>query len=187
MPTTHNHSRDTAERLAASLTSLGYLPEAYVEEISQIVTEYVASEWQDKMCHHVDQEIAKYQSGVEHIARIDTSVTPDGNEARVIGYGEEFTINQPIVTTVEKLIAATLSVNAEPMYQKHLTAALESMRANRFIEAFNLLAPVVNYGIRPDSISDSPEVTMTQAAYMLLLIGREINNPQSAEEAGIFH
>jgi len=190
MMTTTNHPQNTAARLQESLASLGYLPDAYVEAISQIVTEYVAAEWQDKMSHRVDQgiakyqseighEIAKYQSGIEHVARFDTSVKPDGYENRVVGYGEEFTIGQPIVTTVENLLQTALRVNTDDACKKHFEAAYDSMLSNNSFEAFNLLAPVLNYGVRPGSIYRSPEIVIAQAAYMLLLIGRDINKPST--------
>jgi hypothetical protein len=129
--------------------------------------------------HLVEQEIAKLQSGIEHVARIDVAVAPNGYENRVIGYGEEFTLNQPVVTTVENLLQTAIRVNTVAACKKHFEAAYDSMVANNFSEAFNLLAPVINYGVRQGSISRNPETVIAQAAYMLLLIGREIHQPSA--------
>ncbi len=185
--TTTNQSTNSTSRLNANLAALDYLPSAYIDEITKIIEQYVAESWEDKAEELFKQEIAKLQSGVTHVARIDTSVTPDGYENRVIGYGEEFTVNQPVVTTVENLLQTAICVSCDISCTQHFEAAYDAMLANNFVEAFSLLAPVINYGIRPGSISKSPDTAIAQAAYMLMLIGMEINNPQGAEDAGNCH
>jgi hypothetical protein len=185
--TTTSQSTNSTQRLSASLASLECLPPAYVDEITQIIAQYVAEIWKDKAEELAKQEIAKLQSGISHVTRIDTSVTPDGYENRVIGYGEEFTITHPVVTTVENLLQTAISVSRDTTCTQHFDAAYDAMQANNFAEVLSLLAPVINYGVRPGSIHKNPDTVIAQAAYMLLLIGREINNPQSAEEAGLCH
>jgi hypothetical protein len=185
--TNANHAQTPTARLSASFASLDYLPSACIEEITKIVEQYVAESWEDKMKCLIDKRITECHSGIAHVTRIDTSVDPDGYKNRVIGYGEDFTVNQPVVTTVENLLQTAIRVNTDSACKKHFEAAHDAMVANNFIEAFNLLAPVINYGIRPNSISRSPETVIAQAAYMLLVIGMNVNNPQSAEDAGVCH
>ena len=185
--TTTNQSTNSTQRLSASLTALEYLPPAYVDEITQIVAQYVAENLKDKVEELAKLEIAKLQSGVSHVTRIDTSVEPDGYENRVIGYGEEFTVTQPVVTTVENLLQTAIRVSRDITCTQHFDAAYDAMQANNFAEVMSHLAPVINYGIRPGSIGRNPDTAIAQAAYMLLLIGREINNPQSSEEDAICH
>jgi hypothetical protein len=62
--TTNN--QNPAQRLNAALASLEYLSSAQVEEISQVIQEYVGAVWEDKARQLVEQEIAKLQSGIEH-------------------------------------------------------------------------------------------------------------------------
>ena len=162
------------QHISTALASFGYLKPEHVQELSEIITNHVAEFFQGEARQLVAQELAKLQSGVAHVARVDTSVTPDGYDSRVIGFGEEFTISQPVVTTVENLLQTALRVNTDVACKKHFEAAYDSMAANNFSEAFNLLAPVINYGVRPGSVSRSPETVIAQAAYMLLLIGRDI-------------
>lgn len=163
------------QHISTALASLGYLKPEHVRELSEVITNYVAEIFQGEARQLVAQELAKLQSGIEHVARIDTSATPDGYDSRVIGYGEQFTISQPVVTTVEHLLQAAIRVNTDDACKKHFEAAYDSMAASNFSEAFNLLAPVINYGVRPGAVSRSPETVIAQAAYMLLLIGRDIN------------
>lgn len=180
---TTNQPTNSSQRLSASLAALDYLPRDQVDELTQLISQFVAESWQDQALELVKDEIAKVQSGVAHVARIDTSVTPDGYNNRVIGYGEEFTVRQPVVTTLENLLQTAIRVSRDITCTQHFEAAYDAMQANNFIEAFSLLAPVINYGIRPGCISKTPDTVIAQAAYMLLLIGQEINNPKSAEKA----
>jgi hypothetical protein len=177
----------TAESLSKSLSSHGYLPPEAVDEIVQIVSGHIKASLEEGVEQIIQNEVAKRQSGVSHVTRIDTSIDPHGYEKRVIGYGEEFTVRQPVVTTVENLLQTAISVSRDTTCTKHFEAAYDAMLANNFVEAFSLLAPVINYGIRPGSINKNPDTVIAQAAYMLLLIGREINNPQSVEEGAVCH
>jgi hypothetical protein len=156
------------------------LPPSHREEFIKVIMECIAEAWNEQTKQLIQQEFAKYQSGITHVARIDTSVTPKGYENRVVGYGEEFTLNQPVVTTVENLLQAAIRVSRDITQTQHFDAAYGAMQDSKFIEAFSLLAPVINYGVRPGSIDKSPATFIAQAAYMLLLIGRDINNPTSA-------
>lgn len=61
----------SASRLNASLGALDYLTPTHVDEITQIVVQYVAESFQERAADIVRQEIARLQSGVAPVPRID--------------------------------------------------------------------------------------------------------------------
>lgn len=71
-------TQNATQHISTALASLGYLKSEHVRELSEIITNHVAEFFQGEAQQLIVQELAKLQSGIEHVARIDTSGTPDG-------------------------------------------------------------------------------------------------------------